>query len=103
MDLAEGYRAALEVLLAEDPQLLTVNLGSGQDHWVLEVVTAFEQASGRPVPYAVVERRPGDAASTVADPSLAAERLGWRTKRSLVEMCRDGWAWQSANPNGYAG
>ena len=102
MDLAEGHRAALDVLLAQEPQLLTVNLGSGQGHSVLEVVAAFEEASGRPVPYAVVERRAGDAASTVADPSLATERLGWRTKRSLAEMCRDGWAWQSANPNGYA-
>ena len=103
MDLAEGHRAALEVLLADDPQLLTLNLGSGQGHSVLEVVAAFEQASGRQVPHAVVERRPGDAASTVADPSLAAERLGWRTQRSLAEICRDGWAWQSANPNGYTG
>jgi UDP-glucose 4-epimerase len=102
MDLAEGHRAALDVLLAEAPQLLTLNLGSGQGHSVLEVVAAFEQASGRPVPHAVVERRPGDAASTVADPSLAAERLGWRTRRSLAEMCSDGWAWQSTNPNGYA-
>ncbi len=103
MDLAEGHRAALDVLLAEAPQLLTLNLGSGQGHSVLEVVAAFEQASGRPVPYTVVDRRAGDAASTVADPSLAAERLGWRTRRSLAEMCRDGWAWQSANPNGYPG
>ena len=103
MDLAEGHRAALDVLLTEDPQLLTVNLGSGQSHSVLEVVAAFEQASGRPVPYAVVERRPGDAASTVGDPSLAAELLRWCTKRCLVEMCRDGWAWQRGNPNGYAG
>lgn len=103
MDLAEGHRAALDVLLAEEPQLLTVNLGSGKGHSVLEVVAAFEEASGRPVPYVVVERRAGDAASTVADPSLAAERLDWCTKRSLAEMCRDGWAWQSANPNGYSG
>jgi UDP-glucose 4-epimerase len=102
MDLAEGHRAALEVLLAEDPQLLTLNLGSGQGHSVLEVVAAFAQASDRPVPFVVVDRRPGDAASTVADPSLAAERLGWRTSRSLAEMCRDGWAWQSANPHGYS-
>jgi len=101
MDLAEGHRAALEVLLAEDPQLLTLNLGSGQGHSVLEVASAFEAASGRPVPLQIVERRPGDAAITVADPSLAAQRLGWRTKRTLVDMCRDGWAWQSANPEGY--
>jgi len=101
MDLAEGHRAALEVLLAEDPQLLTLNLGSGQGHSVLEVASAFEAASGRPVPLKIVERRPGDAAITVADPSLAAQRLGWRTSRTLDDMCRDGWAWQSANPEGY--
>ncbi|MDP4880741.1 MAG: UDP-glucose 4-epimerase GalE [Cyanobium sp. MAG_137] len=101
MDLAEGHRAALDVLLAEPPQLLSLNLGSGQGHSVLEVVRAFELASGRSVPYAVVERRDGDAASTVADPRLATTRLGWRTHRSLEEMCRDGWAWQQANPEGY--
>jgi UDP-glucose 4-epimerase len=101
MDLAEGHRAALDVLLAEPPQLLSLNLGSGQGHSVLEVVRAFELASGRSVPYTVVERRDGDAASTVADPRLATTRLGWRTHRSLEEMCRDGWAWQQANPEGY--
>ena len=101
MDLAEGHRAALDVLLAEPPQLLSLNLGSGQGHSVLEVVRAFELASGRSVPYTVVERRDGDAASTVADPRLAATRLGWRTRRSLEEMCRDGWTWQQANPEGY--
>ena len=103
MDLAEGHRAALDVVLAEPPQLLTLNLGSGQGHSVLEVVAAFEAASGRPVPYEVIARRGGDAASTVADPRLAAERLSWRTRRSLDDMCRDGWAWQQANPEGYGG
>jgi len=102
MDLAEGHRAALDALLREDPQLLTLNLGSGQGHSVLEVVAAFEQASGQTVPYEVVSRRPGDAAASVADPSLAAQRLGWQTKRGLAEICRDGWAWQSANPQGYS-
>jgi len=101
MDLAEGHRTALEVLLPEDPQLLTLNLGSGQGHSVLEVASAFEAASGRSVPLQIVERRLGDAAITVADPTLAALRLGWRTTRTLDDMCRDGWAWQSANPNGY--
>ena len=101
MDLADGHRAALDVLLAEPPQLLTLNLGSGMGHSVLEVVHAFEAASGRPVPYTVVPRRDGDAASTVADPRLAAERLGWRTQRGLADMCRDGWCWQQANPQGY--
>jgi UDP-glucose 4-epimerase len=102
MDLAEGHRAALDTLLAETPQLLTLNLGSGQGHSVLEVAAAFEAASGCPVPYELVARRPGDAASSVADPALAAQRLGWRTRRGLAEMCRDGWAWQRANPCGYA-
>jgi len=101
VDLAEGHRAALDVLLAEGPQLLTLNLGSGQGHSVLEVAAAFEAASGRPVPLKIVERRPGDAAITVADPSLATQRLGWRTRRTLTDICRDGWAWQSANPDGY--
>ena len=101
MDLAEGHRAALDRLLAHGPELLTLNLGSGRGHSVLELVKAFAAASGRAVPYAIVERRPGDAASTVADPALAAELLNWRTQRSLEAMCRDGWAWQSANPQGY--
>ncbi len=102
MDLAEGHLAALQVLLSGGDQLLTLNLGSGRGHSVLEVIAAFQEASGRAIPHDVVERRAGDAAETVADPSLAAERLGWRTTRGLAEMCRDGWAWQQANPNGYA-
>lgn len=101
MDLAEGHRAALDVLLAEPPQILSLNLGSGQGHSVLEVVRAFELASGRSVPYTVVERRDGDTASTVADPRLATARLSWRTRRSLEEMCLDSWTWQQANPEGY--
>ncbi|MBM5797821.1 MAG: UDP-glucose 4-epimerase GalE [Cyanobacteria bacterium K_Offshore_0m_m2_072] len=101
MDLAEGHRAALNRLLSHGPELLTLNLGSGQGHSVLELTTAFEAASGHPVPYTIVARRPGDAASTVADPSRAAELLGWRTQRNLADICRDGWAWQGANPRGY--
>ncbi len=101
MDLAEGHRAALELLVGESPQLLTLNLGSGRGHSVLELVAAFEAASGRAIPYELVARRPGDSATSVADPSLAAVRLGWRTRRGLAEICRDGWAWQSANPDGY--
>ena len=101
MDLAEGHRAALDGLLAEPPQLLRLNLGSGRGHSVLEVVRAFERACGHPIAHELVERRPGDVAITVADPSLAAERLGWRTRRGLEEICRDGWAWQQANPSGY--
>ena len=102
MDLAEGHRAALDCLLAEPAQLLTLNLGSGQGASVLEVVRAFEHASGCRVPYQLMARRPGDAAITVADPALALQRLGWKTQRSLNDICRDGWAWQSANPEGYS-
>ena len=101
MDLADGHRAALDCLLAEPAQLLTLNLGSGQGASVLEVIRAFERASGRSVPYEIVARREGDAAATVADPALALQRLGWRTQRSLDDICQDGWAWQSANPSGY--
>ena len=102
MDLAEGHRAALDCLLEEEPQLLTLNLGSGQGQSVLEVVQAMEATSGRSIPYAITGRWPGDAAISVADPTKAAERLGWRTQRSLEDICRDGWAWQQQNPEGYA-
>jgi UDP-glucose 4-epimerase len=101
MDLAEGHRAALHSLLDADPLLLTLNLGSGQGASVLDVVQAMEAASQREIPYRIAPRRLGDAAITVANPTLAAQRLHWRTQRSLADICRDGWAWQQANPNGY--
>ncbi|QNI84106.1 UDP-glucose 4-epimerase [Synechococcus sp. PROS-7-1] len=101
MDLAEGHRAALSTLLQEPPQVLTLNLGSGHGASVLDVIQAFETACGRPIPHSIQQRRPGDAAITVADPAAAKERLGWSTRRNLHDICRDGWAWQSANPSGY--
>ena len=101
MDLAEGHLAALNVLLAGGDQQLTLNLGSGVGHSVLEVIRAFETACGHQIPYEVTSRRSGDADSTVADPRHAESLLGWQTRRTLQEMCRDGWAWQSANPDGY--
>ena len=101
MDLAEGHLAALEALWNEPPQLLTLNLGSGRGHSVLEVVEAFEAASGRPVPYDLLPRRAGDAAESVADPTEAHRRLGWRAQRDLATICSDGWHWQSLNPEGY--
>ncbi len=100
MDLAEGHAAAL---LRAEPGVQAYNLGSGVGTSVLEAVRAFEEASGHEVPYAIAPRRPGDLAAVVADPSLAAERLGWRARRSFAEACRDAWAWQSANPRGYGG
>ncbi len=99
-DLAEGHVAALKALL-ERGKSLTVNLGTGRGNSVLEVVRAFEAAIGRPVPYQLVDRRPGDVAQCYADPALAQETLGWRATRTLDHMCVDAWRWQSGNPNGY--
>ncbi|MEB3199681.1 MAG: UDP-glucose 4-epimerase GalE [Synechococcaceae cyanobacterium] len=101
MDLAEGHVAAVEHLISGPDQLLQLNLGSGRGHSVLDLVHAFATVSGRPVPWQVAPRRPGDPAISVADAELAASRLGWRTRRTLEDMCRDGWAWQAANPRGY--
>jgi UDP-glucose 4-epimerase len=100
MDLAEGHVAALRYLL-DKRQSVTVNLGTGRGNSVLEVVKAFEAASGRKVAYEIVARRPGDVAQCYADPTMARELLDWQAKRSLAEMCTDAWRWQSGNPNGY--
>ena len=99
-DLAEGHVAALKALLATS-RSLTVNLGTGHGHSVLEVVRAFEQASGHKVAYTIAPRRAGDVAQCYADPSLAQATLGWRARRTLEEMCVDSWRWQSRNPNGF--
>ncbi len=101
VDLAEGHVAALRHLLARSGSL-TLNLGTGRGVSVLELVHAFERASGRPVPYEIAPRRPGDVAACYADPSLAQRLLGWTAARGLDTMCADAWRWQSANPNGYA-
>jgi len=101
VDLAEGHVAALRHLLGGAASI-TVNLGTGCGHSVLELVRAFERASGRPVPFEVVARRPGDVAACYSDASLAARVLGWRATRDLDRMCVDAWRWQSANPNGFA-
>lgn len=92
-DLAEGHVAALRYL-REHPGLLTVNLGTGRPVSVLEMVRGFEQASGRPVPYRLAERRPGDVAACWADPGLAERLLGWRATRNVQAMCQDAWRWQ---------
>jgi len=100
MDLASGHVAAVRTLLHK-PDSFTVNLGTGRGHSVLEAVRAFEQASGRPVPYRIAARRPGDVAQCWADPTLARALLGWQATRGLEEMCADAWRWQSLNPQGY--
>jgi len=100
MDLAEGHLAAL-AHIAANSGLLTVNLGTGTGYSVLELVDAFKSATGRDVPYRIVERRPADIAESYADPSLAHKLTNWRATRSLGDMCRDFWRWQEMNPNGY--
>ena len=101
LDLAEGHVAALQRLL-EVPGGFTVNLGTGVGYSVLDLVKAFERASGRPVPYDIVGRRPGDVAACYADPTLAHELLSWRATRGLDAMCADSWRWQKLNPDGFA-
>ena len=101
-DLAEGHVAALRHLVGGGDSL-TVNLGTGKGSSVLELVYAFERASGRPIPCDIVPRRPGDVAACYADPSLAERLLGWRARRDLETMCADSWRWQTMNPEGYGG
>lgn len=101
VDLALGHLKTL-TQLRQQPQCLAVNLGTGVGYSVLDMVRAFEQASGKPVPYQVSERRAGDIAACYADPATALAVLGWSAQRDLETMCADAWRWQSGNPNGYA-
>ncbi len=101
MDLVQGHVDTLRLLEA-GAGLHMINLGTGRGVSVLEMVNAFEAASGRRVPYEVVARRPGDIAACWADASLARERLGWTAERDLPAMCVDTWRWQQQNPRGYA-
>lgn len=100
-DLARAHADALDYL-AGGGDGCTVNLGTGRGISVLELVHAFENASGRDVPFEVVSRRPGDVAEVYADPSLASKVLGWQARLGIEAMCRDAWRWQSENPLGYA-
>jgi UDP-glucose 4-epimerase len=100
VDLAVGHLHALNKL-AGNPGVVTFNLGTGRGYSVLEMITAFEAACGKPIPYRIVARRPGDVASSYADPSKAQKEMGWTARRFLDDICRDAWRWQSQNPNGY--
>jgi UDP-glucose 4-epimerase len=93
VDLVRGHLAALDVL-RHRPGVLTVNLGTGRGYSVLEMIRAFSEASGKPVPYRVVGRRPGDVAQCFADPSLARDVLGWSAQFGIDAMCADTWRWQ---------
>lgn len=103
VDLAEGHVKALDKLrnIAESG-FFAFNLGTGVGYSVLEMVHAFQKASGRKINYKLVDRRSGDVATCFADASLAAKALEWKATRGVDEMCTDTWRWQSNNPNGYA-
>jgi len=100
MDLAQGHVAAL-AYLERRARSITANLGTGRGYSVLEVVSAFERASGKSIPLEFHPRRAGDVAQSYADASFAARELGWRARLGLEAMCRDAWRWQSGNPEGY--
>ena len=100
VDLALGHLKALE-RLQQQAECRAINLGTGVGYSVLDMLRAFEQASGKPVPYQLAERRAGDIAACYADPAQARELLGWRAERDLQTMCADAWRWQSSNPQGY--
>ncbi len=100
MDLASGHLKALDKLQSA-PGLVVYNLGTGQGYSVLDMIKGFEQASGKTVPYEIVERRPGDIATCYADPRKAQAELGWRAERGLPAMCEDTWRWQRQNPHGF--
>ncbi|MDF1884491.1 UDP-glucose 4-epimerase GalE [Sulfurimonas sp. SAG-AH-194-C21] len=101
VDLAQGHVNSLQKIAALD-SVLTVNLGTGNGYSVLEMVSAFEKASGKKVAYKIAPRREGDIAACFADPSYAKEVLQWQATKELNEMCEDSWRWQSNNPNGYS-
>ncbi|WEG13151.1 UDP-glucose 4-epimerase GalE [Pullulanibacillus sp. KACC 23026] len=100
VDLAKGHIKALEKV-ATSPGVDAYNLGTGNGYSVLEIIAAFEKASGKTIPYQIVDRRPGDIAVSFADPQKAKKELGWSAELGLEEMCEDTWRWQSQNENGY--
>ena len=100
LDLVDGHLKALQ-WLEGNPGIGAHNLGTGKGLSVLDVVRAFEQATGIEIPYQITDRRPGDSAVVFADPSLANRELGWRATRDIESMCADAWNWQKQNPRGY--
>jgi len=102
VDLAKGHCKAIDYILPNEG-IEVVNLGTGCGYSVLEMVKAYEEAAGTPVPYKIAPRRPGDIAVCYADPTKARRMLGWSAEKTLADMCRDTARWQTLNPNGYAG
>lgn len=102
VDLARGHVKAADFAAQSGSGFVAINLGTGTGTSVLQLMEAFEHASDKSIPYAVVQRRPGDVAAAWADASLAKRLLGWSAELSIQDMCRDGWRWQSQNPDGYS-
>lgn len=100
VDLARGHIAALQKL-ETNCGLFVCNLGTGRGYSVLEMIKAYEKACGKPLPYVIDPRRPGDIAACYADPAKAEKELGWKAQYDLEEMCASSWKWQATNPNGY--
>ncbi|GAB89067.1 GDP-mannose 4,6-dehydratase, partial [Gordonia rhizosphera] len=100
-DLAAGHVAALDRISTGTDPMSIWNLGTGQGVSVLQVIKAFERASGRPIPFQIAPRRAGDIAASYADPSRANAELGWRAAKTIDDMCADTWRWQSHNPEGF--
>ena len=100
VDLARAHIKALD-RFELDAGVEIFNVGTGRGYSVLEIIRAFEDASGKKIPYKIVDRRPGDIATCYADPSKAKSQLGWNAKYGIAEMCSDAWRWQRNNPNGY--
>jgi UDP-glucose 4-epimerase len=101
VDLARGHVAALEKLYTDEVGCEAVNLGTGNGVSVLQLVDGMARASGKPVPYTMAPRRPGDVASMYADATMAENLLKWKAKLGVDDMCEDTWRWQSTNPYGY--
>ncbi|MFV0361773.1 MAG: UDP-glucose 4-epimerase GalE [Suipraeoptans sp.] len=100
VDLAKGHVCAIEKVLS-NPGLKVYNLGTGVGYSVLDMVKAFGEACGKDIPYEIKPRREGDIATCYADPTLAKTELNWQAEKTLEQMCKDTWRWQSMNPNGY--
>ncbi len=101
VDLAIGHVKAVDKILKDEPKVNVYNLGTGNGYSVLDIVKAFEQASGQKIEYKIAPRRPGDLDVCYSDATKAFKELGWKAERGLLEMCEDSWRWQSNNPNGF--
>ncbi len=101
MDIAEGHKAALDTLISSNPQLLIINLGSGEGTSVLDLIKIFKLSIGIDIPYRFGPRRNGDTAISLANPGEALKFIKWKAKRNIEEICRDSWNWQHQNPMGY--